>query len=258
MLRFSALPTPTVNYMPNDKNEIDISDTLAARAIQVQRGGARAAVLGVNDGLVSTLCIVVGVAAAGSSRQAVLLAGFAGVLAGAISMAAGEWISVKSQVELFEGVLADLKEAVKENPKLLSRNLAHTFAKYGMRHDSAHDAADDIARHGKGFIKIYSAQVVGLNPDELGSPWRAAVSSFALFTVGSLAPLVPWLIGLKGTEGIMIAIILTGLGGLFVGGYTARSSGRSIFYGAIRQLLIIAFAAAVTYGIGHIFGVAVS
>jgi vacuolar iron transporter family protein len=244
--------------MATAANETDISDTLAARATQVQRGGARAAVLGVNDGLVSTLCIVVGVAAAGSSHHAVLLAGFAGLLAGAISMAAGEWISVKSQVELFEGVLADLKDAVKENPKLLSHNLAHTFAKYGMRHDSAHDAANDIARHGKGFIKIYSAQVIGLNPDELGSPWRAALSSFALFTVGSLAPLTPWLIGWNGTNAIVLAIILTSFGGLFVGGYTARSSGKSILYGGVRQLLIIAFAAIVTYGIGHLFGVAVS
>src|SRR3990167_10195034 len=97
------------------KNNSNISSALSERAAQVQRGGARAAVLGVNDGLVSTLCIVVGVAAAGADTKAVLLAGFAGLLAGAISMAAGEWISVKTQVELFQGVLDDLRLAVKKD-----------------------------------------------------------------------------------------------------------------------------------------------
>lgn len=237
---------------------MSVSKILAERAAQVQRGSARAAVLGVNDGLVSTLCIVVGVAAAGSSPQAVLLAGFAGLLAGAISMAAGEWISVKSQVELFEGVLGDLKTAVKENPKLLRDALAHTFINYGMKNKSAHEAAQDIAKHGSGFMKVYSAQVIGLNPDELGSPWHAAISSFALFVAGSIAPIFPWLIGMHGINAIILAIVLTSLGGLFVGGFTAKSSGRSITYGAIRQLLIIIFAAAVTYGIGHLFGVVTS
>lgn len=238
--------------------DLPVSEILALRAIQVQRGSARAAVLGVNDGLVSTLCLVVGVAAAGSPASAVLLAGFAGILAGSISMAAGEWISVKAQVELFEGVLSDLKKAVKEDPKLLTNTLAHTFAKYGMTHESAHDAAKDIAKHGRGFMRVYSAQVIGLNPDELGSPWRAALSSFVLFALGSLAPIMPWLLGMNGLSAIGLAIVLTSLGGLFVGGFTARSSGKNVGYGAMRQLLIIAFAAAVTYGIGYVFGVAVA
>lgn len=241
----------------NQQSEMAVSDILAARAAQVQRGGARAAVLGVNDGLVSTLCLVVGVAAAGSDAKAVLLAGFAGLLAGAISMAAGEWISVKAQVELFEGILSDLRKAVKEDPKLLSDKLAHAFVKYGMHHDSAHDAARDIAKSGKGFMKIYSSQVIGLNPDELGSPWQAAISSFLLFALGALAPLLPWLIGMSGLPAIGLAILLTSLGGLLVGGYTANSSGKSIIFGAFRQFVIIAFAAAVTYGIGHLFGVAI-
>lgn len=245
--------------MPKQNQDDEkISTVLAARAAQVQRGGARAAVLGVNDGLVSTLCLVVGVAAAGSGPQAVLLAGFAGLLAGAISMAAGEWISVKSQVELFEGILKDLRSAVKKDPKLLSNTLAHTFAEYGMTHASAHDAARDIAKSGKGFMKIYSAQVIGLNPDELGSPWHAAISSFALFVAGALVPLVPWLLGMNGVMAIIAAVTLTALGGLLVGGFTAKSSGRSVWFGAVRQFLIVALAASVTYGIGYLFGVTVN
>jgi VIT1/CCC1 family predicted Fe2+/Mn2+ transporter len=238
--------------------EQDASDVLAVRAAQVQRGGARAAVLGVNDGLVSTLCLVVGVAAAGADSKAVLTAGFAGLLAGAISMAAGEWISVKAQVELFQGVLGDLRAAVKGDKKLLVTNLAKNFKQHGMDATTAAHAAKDVAAHDGKFLSMYSSQVIGLNEDELGSPWWAAGSSFLLFTVGSLVPLVPWLMGMHGVGAIILAITLTSLGGLFVGGFTARSSGKNILYGAIRQLLIVVFAAVVTYGIGHLFGVATS
>jgi len=234
------------------------SDALAKRAAQVQRGGARAAVLGVNDGLVSTLCIVIGVAAAGADAKAVLIAGFAGLLAGAISMAAGEWISVKAQVELFEGVLSDMKRAIKTSRQQLTDNLAKNFEDHGIDTKTAAHAAKDVAEDDEKFTSMYSSQVIGVNEDELGSPWTAALSSFVLFTAGSIPPLFPWLIGLHAFEGIILAIALTGLGSIFVGGYTARSSGKSIMYGAGRQLLIVIFAAVVTYGIGHLFGVATS
>ncbi len=233
----------------------DTSKALAERAAQVQRGGARAAVLGVNDGLVSTLCIVIGVAATGAGNGAVLVAGLAGLLAGAISMAAGEWISVKTQVELFEGVLADLKEAVKNDKQTLINNLAKNFQEHGIDKEVAVRAASDVAGKDKAFKSMYSSQVIGINEDELGSPWSAAISSFILFTAGALVPLVPWLLQLHGTVSILTAIALTGFAGLFVGAYTARSSGKNIWFGAFRQLLIIIFAAVVTYGIGHLFGV---
>lgn len=239
-------------------HEKNVSTLLSKRAAQVQRGGARAAVLGVNDGLVSTLCIVIGVAAAGADAKSVLLAGFAGLLAGAISMAAGEWISVKAQVELFEGVLSDLRSIVKDDKSLLSKNLAKNFQQHGMDKKTAEHAASDVAKNDDQFMSMYGSQVIGVNEDELGSPWVAATSSFLLFTAGSIAPLFPWVIGMHGISGIALAIGLTIIGGLFVGGYTARSSGKSITYGAVRQLLIIIFAAAITYGIGHLFGVATS
>lgn len=237
-------------------NKESITASLEKRAIQVQRGGARAAVLGVNDGLVSTLCIVVGVAAAGADAAHVLLAGFAGLLAGAISMAAGEWISVRAQVELFEGVLGDLREAVRGDKALITQNLAKSFEKHGIDTATATHAAQDVARNDDKLLSMYASQVVGVNEDELGSPWTAAVSSFALFTVGAIAPLAPWIIGLHGTVGIAVAIALTCVGALFVGGFTAKTSGKPVLYGAVRQLLIVLFAAAVTYGIGHLFGVA--
>lgn len=240
------------------KTDYSVSDVLAKRAAQVQRGSARAAVLGVNDGLVSTLCLVIGVAATGADAKSVLIAGFAGLLAGAISMAAGEWISVKAQVELLEGVLQDLRAIQKSNQKLLTDNLARNFKEHGIDTKTAAHAAKDVEQDEKLFVSMYSSQVIGVNEEELGSPWVAAVSSFLLFTAGSIAPLLPWMIGMHGISGIALAIGLTVIGGLFVGGYTARSSGKSVTYGAIRQLLIIVFASVVTYGIGYAFGVAIS
>lgn len=240
-----------------NKNDTEaVTDPLAHRALQVQRGGARAAVLGVNDGLVSTLCIVIGVAATGAEAYAVLVAGFAGLLAGAISMAAGEWISVKAQVELFQGVLTDVEQAIKDHRKTLTNRLAQSFESHGVDSKTAAHAARDVASNDDKLLSMYSSQVIGVNEDELGSPWTAAVSSFLLFTAGAIPPLLPWIIGLHDWPGIGLAILLTGIGSLFVGAFTAHSSGRKTTYGALRQLLIVIFAAVVTYGVGHVFGVA--
>ncbi len=229
------------------------SRILAQRAAQVQRGGARAAVLGVNDGLVSTLCIVLGVAAAGADQPAVLLAGLAGLIAGSISMAAGEWISVQSQVDLFEGVLADLKKMIKNDKKLLEDNLTAHLTSDGYEAKTAAKATTELAKDKNRFFNTYAEQVIGLNPDELGSPWVAAGSSFALFTLGALAPLAPWFIG-SGGAAMIWSIVLTALGGLVAGGYVPFSSGKSKVFGAVRQFCIVLLASAVTYGVGVLFG----
>lgn len=242
---------PRIN---SDKKQRD-SELLARRALQVQRGAARAAVLGVNDGLVSVLCIVVGVAAAGADNHAVLLAGFAGLIAGAVSMAAGEWISVQSQVELFQGVLKDLKRLVRDDRELLVEQVADRLSQSGHGDVTAQKAAAEIGQDDQHLSDVYATQIIGINPDELGSPWIAAGSSLALFTLGALAPLAPWFF-IGGTDGIALSIALTLVASVLVGGYVARTSGKSVPYGAIRQLLIVIFAAAVTYGIGLLFGVA--
>ncbi|HJP81507.1 MAG TPA: VIT1/CCC1 transporter family protein [Candidatus Saccharimonadales bacterium] len=232
------------------------SEILARRATQVQRGAARAAVLGVNDGLVSTLCIVLTVAGAGASSRSVLLAGFAGLLAGAVSMAAGEWISVRAQVELFGGVIKDIKKLVVGDKALLADQVAESLVTTGHSSETAKTAAAEIASNDVHLTDVYTRQVIGFNPDELGSPWLAAVSSFALFTLGALAPLAPWLFG-DGILAIWLSIIFTGIGGLIVGGYISASSGNNIAKGALRQLAIIILAAGVTYGVGYLFGVSV-
>jgi len=229
------------------------SALLAARAAQVQRGGARAAVLGVNDGLVSVLCIVLAVAGAAATNGTVLLAGLAGLIAGAISMAVGEWISVQSQVELFQGVLGDVKHLVKHDQDLLVEELQRNLETTGVSAKTAQATATELARDKQHFYDFFVSRVIGINPDELGSPWVAAGSSFALFTLGALAPILPW-VWMTGTTAVYASIVFTALGSLLVGGYVARSSGNPIAKGAIRQLLIVIVAAVVTYGLGHIFG----
>ncbi len=240
----------------NDKQRD--SEILARRAAQVQGGAARAAVLGINDGLVSTVCLILGVAAATTGGQhAVLVAGFAGLIAGAFSMAAGEWISVQAQVELFQGILGDLKKLVKSDMPLLRENFEAKLRETGMDKRAAQAAAHDMAKKERGFAVLYATQVLGVNPDELGSPWTAAFSSFALFTVGSLVALAPWFF-IGGSTASIISVVLTALVSLGVGAYIAKSSGKSLVYGAIRQFLIVLAASAVTYGIGMLFGVALS
>lgn len=233
------------------------SEVLSRRAVQVQRGAARAAVLGVNDGLVSTLCIVLAVAGAGGSQAAVQLAGFAGLLAGAVSMAAGEWISVKAQVELFQGILQDLKTTIKSNRELLIEQLTAVFKNNGLKTDTAALAAKELGSNDKNLHLAYANRVIGLNPDELGSPWAAAISSFLLFVAGSVVALWPWFL-FGGEAAIWSSIVSTAVGGLVSGAYVAYSSGKNMIYGAARQLLIVVLAASVTYGVGYLFGVSVS
>lgn len=229
---------------------------LARRALQVQRGAARAAVLGVNDGLVSVLCIVLAVAGAGASSHSVLLAGFAGLVAGAVSMAAGEWVSVKAQVQLFSGILYDIKNLIRDDRELLIEQVTDSLSKSGHKDVTAARAANEVAENDTHLEEVYARQVMGFNPDELGSPWIAAGSSFLLFTAGALVPVAPWFF-IQGTLAVTLSIVLTAIGGLVVGGYISASSGMAIPRGALRQLGIIALASIVTYGVGYAFGVSV-
>jgi VIT1/CCC1 family predicted Fe2+/Mn2+ transporter len=235
---------------------VDGSKLLARRALQVQRGAARAAVLGVNDGLVSVLCLVLAVAGAGADAAAVLLAGFAGLLAGAISMAAGEWISVQAQVELFGGILKDVERLMLKNRQLLNDQIAGKLQDSGYNEATAIKATQELQRDDKLLRDTYAQQVMGFNPYELGSPWIAAFSSFVLFTLGALAPLAPWIFG-GGTLAIVLSIALTGLASLLIGGFIGMSSGKGMVYGALRQLFIVVLASVVTYGTGYLFGVSV-
>jgi VIT1/CCC1 family predicted Fe2+/Mn2+ transporter len=229
---------------------------LAARVAQVARGGARAAVLGINDGLVTNICLILAIAGANASRTNVRLAGFASLVAGSFSMAAGEWVSVRSQVELFGGLLDELRTLVSRNPRLILDELSSRLEVAGFGRETAQVATTELPLDEPRFLNFAATTLFGINPNELGSPATAALSSLALFAAGALVPLLPWFF----TGGVLatwLSVVVTSLAGLAVGGVVGRLSGRPVARSALRQLAIVVGASAVTYGIGRLFGTAV-
>lgn len=230
---------------------------LHRKADQVSRGAARAAVLGVNDGLVTVLALILGLAGANASPAAVRLAGIASVVAGAFSMAAGEWVSVRAQVELYQGVLGELRSLLVRNPRLVLETLGERLENFGFDTSTAQKATTEIGLDEDLFLSFTARTVFGVNPDELGSPITAALSSLALFSVGAAVPLLPWFFT-HGGAGVAWTVALTSLSAVAVGSYIGRSGGTSMVRSAVRQLVIVALAAGITYGIGAAIGTTVS
>jgi VIT1/CCC1 family predicted Fe2+/Mn2+ transporter len=230
---------------------------LEARINQVVRGAARAAVLGVNDGLVSNVCLILAVAGAHASRSSVRLAGFASLIAGALSMAAGEWISVRSQVELFEGILGRLRGLVRSDPELILDQLSDRLEAAGIARDTAQKASTELPLDEPRFLRFCANTLFGLNPDELGSPMTAALTSLCYFAAGAFVPLFPWFVT-EGTAAKLLSVGLTAVASLAVGAVVGRSSDRPPARAALRQLAIVVAASALTYGIGAAFGTAVA
>lgn len=229
------------------------ASTLRRKVEQVSGGAARAAVLGVNDGLVTNLSLILGLAGADASRPAVRLAGIASLVAGAFSMAVGEWISMRSQVDLARGVHEELRRLVSRNPQLVLDELVDRLEQSGMDTPTAQRAAVEIALDEELFLSFTARNLFGLNPDDQGSPVTAAVSSLVLFSVGALLPLFPWFFT-GGATGVTWTIALAAIGAVATGSFVGRSSGTSWWRSAARQLLIVAAAAAVTFGIGAAVG----
>jgi VIT1/CCC1 family predicted Fe2+/Mn2+ transporter len=223
----------------------------------VAKGAARAAVLGANDGLVTNLCLILAIAAADGSPSTVRLAGFASLVAGAFSMAAGEWVSVRGQAELSAGLVADLRRLIVRDPELVLDELTRQLVKDGFGDETAQRASTELPLDEERFLSFTARTVFGVNPDELGSPVIAAIGSFALFTVGALVPLLPWFFT-KGTAAAAVSVSLTAVASLGIGGLVSVSSGNSALRGAARQLAIVALASAITYGIGALFGTAIA
>jgi VIT1/CCC1 family predicted Fe2+/Mn2+ transporter len=248
-------------YRPRVDPEVidDHADAAAlrTRARTVSRGAARAAVLGVNDGLVTNICLILAVAGASTGTTEVRVAGLASLIAGALSMAAGEWISVRSQVELYEGIITDLRALTIRNPRLVLDQLADKLAEAGLAVDTAHRVAAELPLDEQRFFDFSSRTVFGFDPDQLGSPRVAAATSLGLFAVGAAVPLAPWFVT-SGTTAIVVSVVATALATMLVGGWVSRSSGRRIEVGALRQLVIVIAASAVTYGIGRLFGTTIA
>jgi VIT1/CCC1 family predicted Fe2+/Mn2+ transporter len=221
-----------------------------------QTGTLRATIFGVNDGLVSNLALVMGVAGAAADPHFILLAGIAGLLAGAFSMAAGEWISMQSQRELFERQIALERAELAAIPEEEEIELAMIYRRKGFTEDESAAIARRLMADPKAALDTLVREELGLDPDQLGSPWGAATGSFLAFAAGAVLPVLPYLI-LRESTAFWIALVLS-LAALFVvGAAVSLLTGRSALLSGVRQSLIGGAAAAVTYAVGALIGVSV-
>ena len=220
-------------------------------------GSLRAAVFGVNDGLISNFSLVMGVSGADAAPKFVLLTGIAGLLAGACSMAAGEYISVRSQRELYEQQLALEKQELESSPEEEQEELALIYRAKGIRADQADELAKQIVSNPETAIDTLAREELGLDPAALGSPWTAAVSSFLAFAVGAFLPVIPYLL-LNGAAAFFTSAVVCGLGLFIVGALISMFTGRNMLFSAVRMTAIGAIAAGVTFIVGKLLGVTVT
>jgi vacuolar iron transporter family protein len=221
----------------------------------VSGGLARAAVFGVNDGLVSNVSLILGFAASGVDSSVVRLAGLAGAIAGGISMAAGEWISVSAQNELVERELAVERRELAGNAEAETDELAAMYEEHGISPETARAAAEDVMLHPEVALRVHAREEMGVDPSELPSALAAAAISLVCFLFGALLPVIPWFTGASGfapaAVSVGIGVVAAGFVGAAIGQFAERSIVRSI----LRQITIVLVACAITYAIGDIVGV---
>lgn len=220
-------------------------------------GTLRAAIFGVNDGLVSNAALIMGFAGAGETGSVIVLAGVAGLLAGAFSMGAGEYVSMRVQREVLERMLHLEAHELGSDPDGEQAELADIYRAKGVPTELAVALATELSKDPATALDTHAREELGIDPDQgLGSPWGAAASSFVTFSLGALVPLVPFLVT-SGTAGVLVSAVVTGIALLGVGALTARVTGRSPLLSGLRMLAIGGAAAVVTYLIGLALGVSV-
>jgi VIT1/CCC1 family predicted Fe2+/Mn2+ transporter len=217
----------------------------------------RAVIFGVSDGLVSNLSLVMGVAGAAAEPRFILLAGIAGLLAGASSMAAGEYISMQSQRELFERQIELERAELEAMPQEEEAELAAVYRSKGFSEDEAARIAHRLFQDPETALDTLVREELGLDPDELGSPWGAATGSFLAFAAGALVPVLPYLVA-SGAPAFFAALVASLVSLFAVGAGVSLLTGRSTLYSGLRQVGIGAGAAAVTYVVGAVIGVSVA
>ncbi|MBL7858674.1 MAG: VIT1/CCC1 transporter family protein [Cyclobacteriaceae bacterium] len=217
----------------------------------------RAAVLGGNDGLVSNFSLVMGVAGATAGEGGVLLTGLAGMLAGALSMALGEWISVKSSQELYENQMQIEMEELENNPEGEMRELALIYMAKGIPEDQANEMASSIMQDKDHAHEVLVKEELGIDADELkGSAAEAAIYSFILFSIGAVIPVLPFMFT-QGTQAIIISVAGSAMGLFLIGGAITLFTGKNVWYSGFRQVFFGLAAAAITFGIGKLIGVSI-
>ena len=220
-------------------------------------GNLRAAVFGVNDGLVSNASLIFGVAGASPDVAVVLLTGVAGLTAGAFAMAAGEFVSVRSQRELFEYQIGLEREELAEYPDAEAQELALIYKAKGLSGSEAQRVAKQLVADPEHALDTLAREELGLNPDELGSPWGAAISSLLSFAVGAAIPLLPFALGAR-AHALVYAVVLTAIALFAIGATLSLFTGRGAMMSGLRMLLLGGLAGAVTFSVGRLFGVSIS
>ncbi|HLE00302.1 MAG TPA: VIT1/CCC1 transporter family protein [Bdellovibrionota bacterium] len=222
-------------------------------------GSVRAAVFGINDGLVSNASLILGVAAASRDPKFVLISGTAGLLAGALSMAAGEYVSVRSQRELLEYQLGLEKAELEQYPEEEAQELALIYEARGFSREQAEAMARQLISNPARALDTLAREELGLDPNDLGSPWGAAVSSFVAFAIGGLIPLIPFVISRDMDQLsalLRISMISTAVGLFSTGAFVSLFSGKGLLWSGFRMLLIGSTAGTIAYLIGSWMGAA--
>jgi VIT1/CCC1 family predicted Fe2+/Mn2+ transporter len=238
--------------MPTSASEV------GARHRSSLGGNLRASVFGVNDGLISNASLVLGVAGAGATGGYVLMTGAAGLLAGALSMAAGEYVSVRTQREMYEYQIALEREEVAEYPEEEAEELALIYQARGVGLEQAREVSRALLARPEQALDVLAREELGLNPDDLGSPWQAATASFLSFAAGAAVPLLPFIAHGTGTRVLVATIALTAVSLVIVGMALSLFTGRDALRGALRMVLIGGGAGAVSFLVGRALGAAIS
>lgn len=214
-------------------------------------GGARAAVFGVSDGLVTNISLIVGVAGAHPGGGFVRLAGIAGLVAGSFSMAAGEYVSMQAQRELMQRELDVERRSLRQNPSAERAELRKIYESRGIDPVVAGDLVDAVMQDPDLALETHAREELGINPRALGSPWQAASASFASFALGAFLPLLPWIFG-SGSAAILASLTIAAIASLVVGASLSTFTGRPVWRSALRQLIVVIVASGLTYLIGKL------
>jgi VIT1/CCC1 family predicted Fe2+/Mn2+ transporter len=210
-------------------------------------------VFGISDGLVTNVSLILGLSGASPPAGVVRLAGLAGLLGGAFSMAAGEYISMRAQSELFERELEFERQEIHRRPEGEFRELVRIYESRGISTDLATQVARQMMSDPKTALETHAREELGIRPESLGKPFQAAAASFVTFSLGAMLPLIPFLVG-HGTTAVVASIVIAAISAVIVGSALSLFTGRSWWWSAFRQLAICAAAGAVTYGVGSAIG----
>jgi len=222
----------------------------------VQGGTARAAVFGVSDGLVSNVALILGVAGATSDGAFVRVAGLSGLIAGAISMAAGEYLSMRALNELIEREVERERRSIEQNPRAETAELIAIYEERGLTAEQARAVAEQVMSDPDVALDVHTREEMGVDPADIGKPMAAAVASFFAFSFGAVLPLVPWFLG-SGTAAIWASVAIGATAAAAIGVVLARFTERSPWLTAARQVLVAGAACVATYIIGSAAGTSI-